>query len=169
MAKVNLKGNPVMIKGDLAKPGEKAKDFKFVKPDLTEGTLFGLGEKVKVILAVPSLDTGVCAMETRKFNEKLAGFKEVIGLVVSRDLPYAIRRFCELEGIKNVIGASDFRNGEFINKYNTEIMEGGMKGLSCRAVFVLNKENIVQYTELVPEISQEPDYQKAIDAVTKLI
>jgi thiol peroxidase len=169
MTKVNLKGNPVMIKGDLAKTGEKAKDFKFVNTDLTEGTLYGSGDMVKVILAVPSLDTGTCAMETRKFNEKLSGFKNVLGLVVSRDLPYAIRRFCELEGIKNVKGVSDFRKGEFIDKYNTEIMEGTMKGLSARAVFVLNKDNIVKYTELVPEISQEPDYQKALDAISSLI
>jgi thioredoxin-dependent peroxiredoxin len=108
-------------------------------------------------------------METKKFNEKLSGINDVEGIVVSKDLPYAIRRFCELEGIKNVTGVSDFRYGEFVEKYNTEIMDGGMKGLSSRAVFVLNKENIVQYTELVPEISQEPDYQKALDAIAKLI
>lgn len=169
MAQVTLKGNATSIKGDLPSVGSTAPDFKFVKTDLSDSSLYSEGSKVKVIIAVPSLDTGVCAIETRQFNQKLANKNNVTGLVISKDLPFAMRRFCETEGIKNVVSASDFRYDEFSQKYNTEITDGPMKGLSARAVFVVDDKNVVRYTELVPEIAQEPDYDKVMAAVDKLL
>ncbi len=169
MAQVLLKGNPVTLRGEIPGTGEKAPDFRFVKSDLSEDSLFAMGDKIKILMAVPSLDTGVCAMETKKFNTELSGIEGVAGLVISMDLPYAIRRFCELEGIKNVSGASDFRYREFIQKYNTEMSDGKQKGLSARAVFVVDLNHVIRYSELVPEISREPDYGKALDAIRQLL
>lgn len=167
MATVTFKGNPVNIKGDVPAKG-KAADFTFVKDDLSEGRLSDFSNKVKVLIAVPSLDTSVCATETRKFNERLAQKENVQGLIISKDLPFAMKRFCASEGIENVINASDFRYGDFSSKYNTEITDGPLKGLSTRAVFVVDQSDNITYTELVPEIGQEPDYDKAIAAVDAL-
>ena len=169
MTKVTLKGNPTTIKGDLPGIGTPAPDFTFVKPDLSEATLYGQGSNIKVVIAVPSLDTRVCALETRQFNQKLTNREKVIGIVVSKDLPFAMRRFCETEGIVNVTSGSDFRNSEFSQKYNTEIIDGPMKGLSARAVIIVDKDNVVRYTELVPEITSEPDYDKVLKALDSLI
>jgi thiol peroxidase len=169
MAQVTLKGNITSIKGDLPAVGSNAPDFKFVKTDLSDSSLYNEGSKIKVIIAVPSLDTGVCALETRQFNQKLADKSNVTGVVISKDLPFAMRRFCETEGIKNVVSASDFRYDEFSQKYNTEITDGPMKGLSARAVFVVDGENVIRYAELVPEIAQEPDYDKVMAAVDQLL
>jgi len=145
-------------------------DFTFVKKDLSEASLYDdFDGKVKVLIAVPSLDTGVCQMETRKFNEALSQREGVVGIVVSKDLPFAMNRFCEAEGIENVIIASDFRYSDFINEYNTEILRGPFKGLSARAVFVLDQENVIRYSELVPEIAHEPEYDAALKVVDELI
>jgi len=168
MTKVTLKGNAVSIKGDLPGLGTTAADFTFVKPDLSEGTLYGQGDVIKVIIAVPSLDTSTCALETRQFNQKLANDTGVKGLVISKDLPFAMRRFCETEGIANVVSGSDFRSSEFIQKYNTEILDGPLKGLSARAIIVVDKNNVVRYTELVPEISAEPNYDHVLKAIEGL-
>ncbi|HSZ71046.1 MAG TPA: thiol peroxidase [Cytophagaceae bacterium] len=169
MAQVTLKGNVTHIKGDLPAAGNTAPDFKFVRTDLSESSLYNEGSKVKVIIAVPSLDTGTCAIETRQFNQKLADKTNVTGIVISKDLPFAMRRFCETEGIKNIVSASDFRHNEFSKKYNTEIIEGPMTGLSSRAVFVVDSNNVIRYTELVPEIGQEPNYDKVMEALNKLL
>lgn len=170
MSSVTLKGNPYSIKGDIPAAGMPALDFTFVKDDLSEVSLFDDFEnKIKVIIAVPSLDTGICQMETRKFNEKLAGKPDVVGIVISEDLPFAMKRFCEAEGIENVVNGSDYRYRDFINEYNTEILSGPMKGLSARAVFVIDKANKIRYSELVPEIAQEPEYEKALAVVESLI
>lgn len=169
MPTVTLKGNPISIKGEIPKEGDSAPDFTYVKQDLSESKLTDSAGKVRVLIAVPSLDTGICAMETKKFNQELAKRDNVLGVVVSEDLPFAMKRFCETEGIKNVESGSDFRYREFIDKYNTEITEGGMKGVSARAVFVLDGEGKIQYSELVPEIAQEPEYDKALAVVDKLL
>lgn len=168
MTKVTLKGNAVSIKGDLPGLGTTASDFTFVKSDLSEGTLYGQGDSIKVIIAVPSLDTSTCALETRQFNQKLANEAGVKALVISKDLPFAMKRFCETEGIANVVSGSDFRSSEFIQKYNTEILDGPLKGLSARAVIVVDKNNVVRYTELVPEISAEPNYDNVLKAIAGL-
>ncbi|MDX2249289.1 MAG: thiol peroxidase [Bacteroidia bacterium] len=171
MSSVTLKGKTYSIKDDIPAVGEKASDFTFVKQDFSEASLFDDFEgKIKILIAVPSIDTGVCQMETRRFNEELGKRGEgVVGIVISEDLPYAFRRFCGAEGITNVVTGSDFRYKDFINEYNTEILSGPMKGLSARAVFVLDKTNTVRYSELVPEISQEPQYEKALAVVDKLV
>ncbi|MEO0583222.1 MAG: thiol peroxidase [Bacteroidota bacterium] len=170
MSYVTLGGKRHSILDDIPSPGVLGNDFTFVKADLSEGTLYDdFDGKVKVLIGVPSLDTGVCQMETRKFNEELGKREGVAGLVVSRDLPFAMNRFCEAEGVENVIIASDFRYGDFIKEYNTEILDGPFKGLSARAVFVLDKDNKVVYSELVPEIGHEPDYNAALSAVDGLL
>jgi len=169
MAQVTFKGNPVRIKGDIPPVNSRAEDFTFVKIDLSEGSLYGSDKKVKVILAVPSLDTGICQIETKKFNEKLSGKSDVEAIVISKDLPFAMKRFCETEGIANVTSGSDFRYNEFLSKYNTEMLEGPLKGLSSRAVFVVDENNTIQYSELVPEIVQEPNYDDAMKVVESLI
>ncbi len=124
---------------------------------------------MKVLIAVPSLDTRVCATETRNFNEKLAQKQGVQALVISKDLPFAMKRFCSTEGIDHVIIASDFRYGDFASRYNTEITEGPFKGLSARAVFVIDQNNNIAYAELVPDISEEPDYDQVMQAIEQLL
>ena len=168
MSSVTLKGTPYSIKDDIPGVGAPAIDFTFVKEDLTAASLLDYEGKVRVIIAVPSLDTGICQMETRKFNEELGKRPDVMGIVVSRDLPFAMKRFCEADGIENVLLASDFRYGDFIDEYNTEILSGPMKGLSARAVFVIDANDKIQYAELVPEIAQEPDYDKALELIDSL-
>jgi len=170
MSFVTLKGKRFSIKDDIPAEGVPALDFTFVKEDLNEATLFDdYSEGVKVLIAVPSLDTGICQMETRKFNEELSKRQGVTGIVISKDLPFAMKRFCEAEGIANVVIGSDYRYSDFINEYNTEILDGPMKGLSARAVFVLDGDNVIRYSELVPEIAQEPEYDKALAVVDELI
>lgn len=170
MSSVTLKGNRFSIKGDIPEVGEKARDFTFVKADLSEASLVDdYPGAVRVLIGVPSLDTGICQAETRKFNEELAKREGVVGIVVSKDLPFAMNRFCEAEGIENVVIASDYRYSDFINEYNTEILSGPMKGLSARAVFVVDKNDNITYAELVPEIAQEPQYEEALKAVDALL
>ncbi len=169
MSSVTLKGNRFSIKGDIPAVGMPALDFTFVKDDMSEASLMDdFDGKIKVLIAVPSLDTGVCQMETRKFNEALDGKSDVVGIVISEDLPFAMKRFCETEGLTNVVNGSDYRYRDFINEYNTEILSGPFKGLSARAVFVIDKENTIRYSELVPEIAQEPAYEKALEVVNAL-
>jgi len=167
--KINLKGRPVDLLEEVPAVGENAFDFTFVKTDMSESSLYDIDAKVKVLIAVPSLDTGICQMETRKFNEKLAEFKDVIGLVISKDLPFAMKRFCETEGISNVISASDYRYGDFGREFGTEMISGPFKGLSARAVFVVDKDNKIRYSELVPDITFEPEYEKVLAAVKSLL
>ncbi|MEM6805427.1 MAG: thiol peroxidase [Bacteroidota bacterium] len=170
MASVTLKGKPFPIKDDIPVAGVPAPDFTFVKADLTEASILDdYSGKVRVLIAVPSLDTGICQMETRKFNEELSKREGVEGIVISKDLPFAMSRFCEAEGIKNVTIGSDYRYSDFINEYNTEILKGPLKGLSARAVFVVDSSDNIRYSELVPEIAQEPDYSEALKVIDELI
>lgn len=163
-----MKGQPVNLLGSLPDVGETAFDFTFVKPDLSEGSLYDNEGKVRVLIAVPSLDTSVCQKETKEFNQRLDGYGDVVGYVISKDTPFAMRRVCELEGIKNVIAASDFRYTDFTREYNTEMINGALKGLSARAVFVVDKENKIRYVQLVPEIGQEPDYDAVLREIEAL-
>ncbi|MBR29790.1 MAG: lipid hydroperoxide peroxidase [Spirochaetaceae bacterium] len=167
MATVTLKGNPIRLEGNLPEVGAQAPDFKVVRDDMSEASLKDFSGKVKVLVAVPSLDTPVCATETKKFNEKLAGDSDVATIIVSGDLPFAMKRFCISEHVDGVVVGSQFRDMAFSRSYGTHIAEGGLQGLSARAVFVVDKNDKVAYTELVPEIGQEPDYDKVLDAVKK--
>lgn len=170
MTDFKFHGDPVKIKGEPLKQGDKAEDFTFVKDDLTEGNLSDYSGKAKVIMALPSLDTGVCQKETRKFNEELKKYQDqVVGLVVSKDLPFAMKRFCSNEGIENVISASDFRYGDFSNEYNLEMVDGPLKGLFVRTVYVLDKDNKITFAEFVNEVSDEPNYDSVMNEVKKVI
>lgn len=167
MNKTKFKGSDINLKGNIPQAGTKAPDFTFVKEDLSEGTLNGLGNKKKIIIAVPSLDTGVCQAETKRFNTELSKRKDVAGIVVSKDLPFAMHRFCAAEGIENVQIASDFR-GDFTSQYNTEMTNGPLKGLSSRAVFVLDENNNIKHTELVSEVTEEPNYDEILRVVDSM-
>ncbi len=169
MSTVLLKGNPIRLEGKLPATGDKAPAFHFIKQDLSQGALSDYSGKVKVILAVPSLDTPVCARETREFNVKLSGMKDTVVLVLSGDLPFAMKRYCAAEGVENVVTGSQYRDMNFSKAYGTHVAEGALAGLSARAVFVVDKEDVVRYVELVGEIGQEPNYGSAVDAVKQLI
>jgi thiol peroxidase len=149
----------------MPKVGAKAPDFKLTKSDLSAVELGGLRGKKKVVVTVPSLDTSVCATETRKFNEKAAGIGNVEVLIVSADLPFAQKRFCETEGIRSVTAASDVRDRGFGERWGVAIADGPLQGLMARAVFVLDENDTVKYSELVPEIAQEPNYDAALAAL----
>jgi thioredoxin-dependent peroxiredoxin len=168
MSNVSYKGNPVNLKGDLPKEGQKAEDFVFVKSDLTESRLSDIKDKIKVIIAVSSLDTSVCAAEVFNFSQKLSNRPGIEALVISKDLPFAMKRYMQNNHIENIIAASDFRYGDFINKYNTEMINGPLKGLSARAVIIVDKDDVIKYVELVPEVSEEPQYNKAIAIINSL-
>ncbi len=167
MNKTKFKGVPVKLKGDLPELDAEAKDFTFVKEDLSEGHLSDYKGKIKIIMAVPSLDTGVCQMETKRFNRELEKREGVVGLVVSKDLPFAMKRFCENEGIENVQIASDFRSN-FSEQYNTRMVDGPLKGLNARAVFVVDKDNKIRHTQLTNDVTEEPDYDRALKVVDEL-
>jgi len=170
MSSVILDGKKYSIKDDIPAVGIVGNDITFVKSDLSESSLYDdYDGMVKVLIGVPSLDTGVCRAEARKFNEVLGKKEGVVGIVLSKDLPFAMTRACETEGIDSVIVGSDYRYGDFIEEYNTEILSGPFKGLSARAVFVLDKDNTIKYSELVPNIGEEPKYDEAIKVVDQLI
>lgn len=170
MSSVKLGGKPYSIIDDIPLAGIEGPDFTFVKSDLSESSLYDDYEgMVKVLIGIPSIDTGVCQAETRKFNEELDKRKGVVGIVISRDLPFAMKRFCEADGIESIVAGSDYRYSDFITSYNTEILSGPFKGLSARAVFVLDQKNKIAYSELVPEIGHEPQYEKVLKAVDALL
>lgn len=168
MSTVTLKGNPVQLEGSFPAAGNKAPDFRLIKEDLSEVSLADFKGKVKVLVAVPSVDTGVCAKETHEFNSRAAEMGDVVILVISGDLPFAMKRFCAAEGIDKVVPASQYRDMNFSKSYGTHIAEGGLQGLSARAVFVVDQNDQIVYSELVPEIGQEPDYNTVLEAVKKV-
>lgn len=165
MAKITLQGNPVNTLGNLPSIGEKAKDFELVKNDLSKTSLKNF-EGMKLVLNIfPSLDTGTCAASVRAFNKKAADLKNTKVLCISRDLPFAQARFCGVEGIENAITLSDFATGAFGKNYGLEIVDGPLAGLHSRVVIVLDENHKVLYSQQVPEIVDEPDYESAINAL----
>ncbi len=165
MAKVMLQETVVSdTLGELPAVGTIAKDFTLVAGDLSEITLASYAGKKKLLNIVPSLDTGVCATSTKKFNEQADSLDNTVVLVISADLPFAQQRFCEAEGLKNVDNLSTFRSS-FADNYGLKIIAGPLSGLCSRAVIVLDENNKVLYTEQVPEITQEPDYDSALEAL----
>jgi thioredoxin-dependent peroxiredoxin len=165
MTKITLKGNPIETIGKLPKVGKKAPKFKLVKNDLTIARLKDFKGKKILLNITPSLDTGVCAASLRKFNEEAASLEDTVIINVSKDLPFAQARFCGAEGIENAITLSDFRNGKFGKKYKVTIKTGPMKGLLSRAVVVVDEDGMVKYTQQVPEIIDEPNYEEALAAL----
>lgn len=163
MATTALKGNPIQTAGELPAPGSAAPQFSLVKSDLSEVNLGTYAGK-KVLNIFPSIDTPVCATSVRTFNKQASGRPGVTVLNISADLPFAFKRFCAAEGLQNVETLSAFRSS-FARDYGVLVTTGPLSGLCARAVVVLDENNRVVYTELVPEIAQEPNYAAALAAL----
>jgi len=165
MAAITLGGNPINTSGELPKIGTKASDFKLVQTDLSIVNLADFAGSKLVLNIFPSVDTGVCATSIRTFNESASTLENTKVLCISRDLPFAQKRFCGAEGLENVISLSDFNTGNFGKDYGLEMTEGALSGLHSRVVIVLDENGIVQYTEQVSEIGKEPNYENALAAL----
>ena len=165
MAKTALKGSPVNLAGELPSVSSPAPDFKLVAGDLSDKSLADFAGKTTLLNIVPSLDTDVCATSTRKFNESFTGRDDAVCLVISADLPFASGRFCSTEGLENVHPLSMMRSRNFGKDYGVLIEDGPLAGITARAVVVVDADDKVVYTELVPEITQEPDYDAALKAL----
>ncbi len=165
MAKITLRGKPVNTSGELPKVGGKAPDFKLVDGGLKEVSLADLKGKKKLLNIFPSLDTPTCALSTKKFNDYAKNHDDVAMLMISADLPFAMSRFCTAENTKNVTTLSMMRGRNFAKDYGVLIQDGPLAGITARAVVVLDGDDKVLYTELVQELSQEPNYEKALAAL----
>ncbi len=165
MAKITLKGNPVNTSGTLPSVGSKAPGFTLVRSDLTQLSLDELKGKKLLLNIFPSLGTSVCATALRKFNQLAADRENTVVLAISKDLPFAHNSFCTTEGIKNVITLSGFRDSGFGKAYGVDLLDGIFAGLYARSVVVTDEKGVVKYTELVSDIANEPDYDKAIAAL----
>lgn len=165
MAKISLGGNPVNTTGELPKPGAQAPDFQLVDADLKDVSLAEFKGKKKLLNIVPSLDTPTCATSTKKFNERATKHHDTAILIVSADLPFAQKRFCSAENTDNVKTLSMMRDRNFAKDYGVLIQDGPLKGVTARAIVVIDENDKVKYTELVPEITHEPDYEKALAAL----
>jgi len=161
MATVTLGGNPINTSGNLPSVGDNAPGFELVNGKLDNVSLQDFANKRKVLSIVPSLDTPTCAVSTRIFNEKAASLDNTVVLVISADLPFAQARFCEAEGLENVVPLSSFRSN-FAIDYGISIIDGVLKGLTTRAIVILDQQDKVVYTQLVGEIADEPDYDSAL-------
>ena len=166
MADVTFKGNPNHTNGDLPAVGSVAPDLaNLIDGKLGNASLNDYAGKKKLLNIVPSLDTGVCATSTRKFNKKASQYPDTVVLVISGDLPFAQGRFCTTEGLKNVIPLSMMRSKQFAKDYGILLVDGPLAGLAGRAVVILDENNKVIYTQLVGEITDEPDYDSALAAL----
>lgn len=165
MSKVTLKGSPVTTIGNLPVVGSKAPEFMLVGSNLADVKNSDFAGKRVVINIFPSLDTATCAASVRRFNVEAAKLADTAVVCVSKDLPFAHSRFCTTEGIENVVSASEFRSNNFGKNYGVMITDGPLQGLMARAVVVLDKDGTVLYSKFVPEITEEPDYQAALDSL----
>ena len=166
MAEITLKGNACNTCGDLPAVGAAAPDFTLVGADLSESTLASFAGKKVIISTVPSFDTPVCATSVKAFNEKVGSLENTVVVNVSKDLPFAQKRFCESNQLEHVTNLSAFRCDGFGKSFGVSIVDGPLKGLLARSIVVLDSEGKVAYTELIPEIAQEPNYDAAIAAVS---
>ena len=165
MATVTLNGNPFNTSGDLPAVGQNAPEFTLVNTHMEECGKSCIGSKTIVLNIFPSIDTPICAIGARKFNKKAAGLEDTVVVCVSCDLPFALGRFCAAEGLENVKTMSAFRSPEFGKDYGVALIDGPLAGLLARSVVVIGKDGKIAYTELVPEISHEPDYDAALAAI----
>lgn len=165
MANITLKGNAINTIGNLPKTGSKAPDFKLTAVDLSIKSLNDFEGKKVILNIFPSVDTGTCATSVREFNKKAADLENTVVLCVSRDLPFAQKRFCGAEGIENVVMLSDFATGSFGKDYELEIANGPLAHLNSRAIVIIDENGNVVYTEQVPEIVDEPNYDAALKAI----
>lgn len=162
MSKVTLDGNPLEIGGQFPAKGDTAPDFTLTNIGLEDTPLSAWKGQRKILNIIPSIDTGVCAASTRKFNEKAGSLDNTVVLVISADLPFAAGRFCGAEGLKDVVSLSTFRDDSFRKDYGVAIESGPLRGLCSRAVVVLDENNTVLHSQLVSEIKDEPDYDAAL-------
>jgi len=162
MASITLGGNPIHTNGELPAVGTKAADFNLIKTDLGTSSLADFAGSRVVFNIFPSIDTGTCAASVRKFNEKASTVSNTKVLCISRDLPFAQKRFCGAEGLENVINLSDFKDGSFGKNYGLEITDGPLAGLHSRVVIVLDENGTILHTEQVSEIANEPNYEAAL-------
>jgi thioredoxin-dependent peroxiredoxin len=165
MAEIKFKGNPFHTAGSLPAVGAHAPDFSATKTDLSEVHLKDFAGKRVVLNIFPSIDTSVCATSVRKFNEQASSLNNTAVLCISKDLPFAQGRFCAAEGLKNVITASEYKDSNFSDAYKVKVVDGPLAGLFSRAVVVIDESGKIIHTEQVPEITQEPDYGKALAAL----
>ncbi|MBA5792921.1 thiol peroxidase [Flavobacterium sp. xlx-214] len=165
MAQITFKGSPINTEGNLPEVGSTAPNFKLTASDLSEKSLSDYAGKNVVLNIFPSVDTGVCAQSVRTFNKEVSSVDNTVVLCISKDLPFALNRFCAAEGLNNVATLSDFKNNDFDKAYGVKMTDGPLNGLLSRAVVVINPEGKVVYNEQVPEITQEPDYNHAINAL----
>lgn len=164
MADITLHGSAVHTIGSLPEVGSKIKKFTLISKDLKENTNDDFSSKRIIFNIFPSIDTGVCAASARKFNEEASSLENTVVLNVSKDLPFALSRFCAAEGLDQVVNLSDFR-GTFGEDFGVTITDSPMQGLLSRAIIVADENGTVLYTEQVPEIAQEPNYEKALNAL----
>lgn len=162
---VKLKGNDIKLTGNQPQVGEKAPDFVAAKGDLSDVKLSDYKGKRVILNVFPSVDTGVCAQSVRQFNKMASEHDNTVVLCISKDLPFASQRFCAAEGLNNVVTLSLFRDNDFVKAYGLEIAEGPMRGLLARSVYVIDEEGKIIYHRLVPEITEEPDYDAALKAL----
>ncbi|EKQ0505755.1 thiol peroxidase [Salmonella enterica subsp. enterica serovar Montevideo] len=162
---VHFQGNPVTVANVIPQAGSKAQAFTLVAKDLSDVSLSQYAGKRKVLNIFPSIDTGVCAASVRKFNQLATEVENTVVLCVSADLPFAQSRFCGAEGLSNVITLSTLRNNEFLKNYGVEIVDGPLKGLAARAFIVLDENDNVIFSQLVDEITHEPDYDAALNVL----
>jgi thioredoxin-dependent peroxiredoxin len=165
MSKVTLKGNPVNTIGDLPVVGAKAPEFSLVGSNLADVKNTDFAGKRMVLNIFPSLDTATCAASVRRFNVEASKLDNAVVVCISKDLPFAHGRFCTTEGIANVVSASEFRSNAFGKNFGVMITDGPLQGLMARAVVVLDKDGTVLHSQLVAEITEEPDYQSALDTL----
>ncbi|MBI2438019.1 MAG: thiol peroxidase [Lentisphaerae bacterium] len=168
MAKITLKGRVIHTSGKLPARGTIAPAFKLTGANLDDITLATFGQKKKIINIVPSLDTPVCAASARKFSEAVASLSDTVLINISADLPFAQGRFCESQGLKNIVTLSTLRSPSFGKAYGVQIKDGPLAGLMSRAVLVLDGNNRIAYAQQAPEIAQEPDYAAALAAAKAL-
>lgn len=165
MANITLKGNPIHTNGELPKVGSMAPNFTLVDKDLADRSLIDFKGKKKLLSVVPSLDTSLCSLMAKKFSEALNSHPEIYALVISADLPFAQSRVCGQENLKNIKTLSMMRSKDFARDYGILITDGPIAGICARAVLVLDEDGKVIYSELVPEITKEPNYDKALKAL----
>jgi thioredoxin-dependent peroxiredoxin len=165
MAQTKLGEAVVNTNGDLPTVGAVAAPFTLTGNDLKDVALSAFAGKDVVLNIFPSIDTGVCSTSVREFNKRIAAYPNAVVLCIAKDLPFAMKRFCGAEGIDKAITLSDFRNQDFGKSYGVELIDGGFKGLLARAVVVIGADGKVKYTQLVPAIGQEPDYESALKAL----
>lgn len=162
---VTMGGTPIKIEGIFPKVGEQAPAFSLVNRDLKDVTLADYAGKKKVLNIVPSLDTPVCALSTRKFNQRASEMANTVVLIIAADLPFAMSRFCDSEGLDKVVPLSTMRGARFMRDYGVAIADGPFAGITARAVIVLDEHDKIIYAELVPEIKDEPNYDAALAAL----